>query len=48
MGFASIAEKELLFSGASKPRQEATMVRLNRPIVAMPDADTLVMLGKQG
>ena len=44
----SITEKELLFSGASKPRQESTMVRLNRPIVAMPDADTLVMLGKQG
>lgn len=44
----SVTEKELLFSAASKPRQEATMVRLNQPIAAMPDADALVMLGKQG
>ena len=44
----SITDKELIFSGAANPRKEATMVRLNPPIATMPDANTLVMLGKKG
>ena len=44
----SIAEKELLFSGAKKPRTEGTFIQLHKTAPSLAEADAMLVFGQQG
>ena len=44
----SIAEKELLFSGAKKPRTEGTFIQLHKSTPSLAEADAMLVFGTQG
>ncbi len=44
----SIAEKELTFSGAKKPRAEGTLIQLSKTASSLAEADAMLVFGQQG
>ena len=44
----SVGEKEMVFSGAKKPRTEGTFIQLHRTVPSLAEADAMLVFGQQG